>query len=86
MNQSYAVDDYTAGGAPDNSGTGVAGCDDSMYALGISFGASCCLLLVEQWLGSSSCDASSISQLIWKTVAKLDDKGIQPPALPASTP
>ena len=59
-------------------GSGGSSCESNMYALGLSFGASCLLLLLEQWLGSSSCDSSSISQLLWHTISKLNGKGDTP--------
>ena len=72
------ISDNSVGGDDVDVGHGGSSCESNMYALGLSFGASCLLLLLEQWLGSSSCDSSSISQLLWQTISKLNGKGDTP--------
>ena len=72
--------DNSVGGGDGDVGSGNSVCEDNVYALGISFGASCLLLLLEQWLGSSSCDSSSISQLLWHSASRLQGKtNVSPP-------
>ena len=73
------VSGNSVGGGDGDVGSGNSVCEDNVYALGISFGASCLLLLLEQWLGSSSCDSSSIGQLLWHSVSKLRGNGDTPP-------